>query len=284
MTTDIVLDIQHLTLNYRGAPGPALADISLTVGPGQITAIIGETGSGKSTLVRAALGLLADGATTQGAIRVKTRDGDYVETLTFDAKRAAAFRRESIGYVPQLTQRALVPVLNVRRHFKQFAVKAGRGASDDVDDRAVVAMETIGLKNARQILDMYPHQLSGGMAQRVCIALAMFGSAPLIVADEPTSGLDALVRRRVGELLEKEMSFGDRSMLLVTHDLALARRVATDVAVLFRGRLVEATPAVEFFKSPRHMYSRHLLDSVPHPDRALPPPYDPSMFDKEAVS
>ena len=279
-----VIRIEDLTLTYRGAAKPALSHIDLAVRPGQITAIIGETGSGKSTLVRAALGLLTSGAETSGTIHVRAADGSDVEPLTLQRRAASAFRRRSIGYVPQLTQRALVPVLTVRRHFQQFDAKTGGGDRKDVEARAAAALERIGLQDPERIMGLYPHQLSGGMAQRVCIALAMFGSARIVVADEPTSGLDVLVRRRVAELLEVELAGADRTMLLVTHDLALAERVATDVAVLFRGRLVESTPAGEFFAEPRHPYSRHLLASIPLPGRELPAPYDPSTFELEAIS
>lgn len=283
MNDDQVIRIEDLTLTYRGAGKPALSHIDLAVRPGQITAIIGETGSGKSTLVRAALGLLTHGAETSGAIHVRASVGTDVEPLTLPRRAASAFRRRSIGYVPQLTQRALVPVLTVRKHFQQFDAKAQSG-DRNVDARAVAALERIGLQDPERIMGLYPHQLSGGMAQRVCIALAMFGSARIVVADEPTSGLDALVRRRVAELLEVELAGADRTMLLVTHDLALAERVATDVAVLFRGRLVESTPAGEFFAEPRHPYSRHLLASIPVPGRELPAPYDSSTFELEAIS
>jgi ABC-type dipeptide/oligopeptide/nickel transport system ATPase component len=275
-TEPALIQVDDLSLSYRADAPRALSGIGLEVRQGQILAIIGETGSGKSTLVRAALGLSAPGVSTTGSITVRPEPGVEVRPLELSRRRAAAFRRDWIGYVPQLTQRALVPVSTIGAHFRQFA-PAGLGRGE-VSKRAVASMTEIGLRDPEALLGMYPHQLSGGMAQRVCIALAMFGTARVIVADEPTSGLDALVRRRVAELLEREMSTGDRTMLLVTHDLALARRISTHVAVLYRGHLLESAPTARFFEAPQSPYSKHLLNSVPVPGKPLPAPFDPSVL------
>jgi ABC-type glutathione transport system ATPase component len=278
-----VVQIEGLSLAYTGSQRhQALRDVSLTVAAGDVLAIIGETGSGKSTLVHSVLGLLPSETETSGTIRVTGGDGADIEPLELNPAEAALFRREQVGFVPQLTQRALVPVLSVERHFRQFADRLPAGQRDGWRDRAEAALAEIGLADPPRVLSMYPHQLSGGMAQRVCIALAMFGTGMLVVADEPTSGLDALVRRRVADLLGAELAGTSRAMLLVTHDLALARRLSTRVLVLYRGQVVEAGPTEQFFTAPQHQYSQTLVAAVPRPGEPLAA--DGASSAEEAVS
>lgn len=261
---DPLLSVEHLSLKYGGAHGvAALTDVNLTVSSGEVVALIGETGSGKSSLVHSLLGLLPRDRTVSGELTVRTDDGQ-VRPLELSPAEARTFRRRQVSFIPQLTRRALVPVNKIEDHFREYATTSANWRAE-----ALRRLTDVGLVNPSQVMSSYPHQLSGGMAQRVCIALAMMGGGQLVVADEPTSGLDALVKRRVADLLERTVAHEGSTMVLVTHDLYLARRLATRVAVMYGGFLVESGPSEEFFQRPQHPYSQALLGSMPEPGKPL---------------
>jgi oligopeptide/dipeptide ABC transporter ATP-binding protein len=180
-------------------------------------------------------------------------------------EQAREFRRKHVAFIPQLTKRALVPVLTVGEHFRQYLGSGGQESGRRVES----LLRSVGLTDPARVLASYPHQLSGGMAQRVCIALAMCGSSSLIVADEPTSGLDALVKIRVADLLRATVDEPGRTMLLVTHDLLLVERIATKVAVLYGGALVETGTVQQVFGSPAHPYTAALVGATPQPGKPL---------------
>ncbi|GLY06572.1 MULTISPECIES: ATP-binding cassette domain-containing protein [Actinoplanes] len=264
-----VVDIAGLSVDYRTRQGPvhALRRADLSVGAGEVVAVVGESGSGKSTLLHALLGLLPRTAGITGAVTV--RAGGEPFTPTAASRRAATrYRFAHVGYVPQLTQRSLVPVLTVGEHFRQFL----GGGRTGWREPAVRALTDLGLRDPENVLSRHPHQLSGGMAQRVCIALATFAGKPLLVADEPTSGLDPLVTVRVADLLLESMRRTGSSLVLVTHNLQLARRMADRIAVFRSGVLVERGPAADVLGEPLHPYTRNLIDAVPQPGRPLPEP------------
>jgi oligopeptide/dipeptide ABC transporter ATP-binding protein len=242
----------------------ALSGINLTVQEGEVMALVGETGSGKSSLVHSILNLLPGTSRTGGDIRLRLQ-GQDVQPLRMNKEQAREFRRKHVAFIPQLTKRALVPVLTVGEHFRQYL----GGGGPDPERRVESLLRSVGLTDPGRVLASYPHQLSGGMAQRVCIALAMCGSSSLIVADEPTSGLDALVKIRVADLLKATVEEPGRTMLLVTHDLLLVERIATKVAVLYGGALVETGSVEQVFGSPAHPYTAALVGATPQPGKPL---------------
>jgi len=267
--TTPVLSARGLSVRFLMPGGrriAAVTDAHFDVAAGECLALIGESGCGKSILVSALLGLLPANAQTAG----KARLGD-LDLLTADERTLArTVRGRRIGLIPQSPAAHLTPVRTVRSQLEETT-----RALTDVRGRAAVrqAAEAAAERAAFPTghLDRHPHELSGGLAQRAATALALVGDAPLLLADEPTTGLDRdLVDHTVDEL-RRHVDTGRRALLVITHDLAAAERVADRVAVMYAGRIVELTDAKAFFGTPgpRHPYSRGLLQALP--DRAFAP-------------
>ncbi|MFK0253644.1 ABC transporter ATP-binding protein [Streptomyces sp. NPDC090445] len=275
----------------------AVSDVSFRLAPGSCLALVGESGCGKSVLASALLGLLPGNAETTGSALLP----DGLDLLAADeAVLARTVRGRRIGLVPQSPAAHLTPVRTVRAHLEETVRELADPAADPAAhpaagppsgprtgiarrlrpagrarrrDRLRAAAERAARRAAfpESHLDRHPHELSGGLAQRAATALALIGDAPLLLADEPTTGLDRdLVHRTVDELRAHTREAG-RALLLITHDLAAARRIADTVAVMYAGRIVETTGADAFFGTPgpRHPYARGLLDALP--ERAFTP-------------
>ncbi|MGX4690784.1 ABC transporter ATP-binding protein [Streptomyces sp. JNUCC 63] len=270
-----VLSVRGLSVRFLMPGGrriAAVTDAHFDVAAGECLALIGESGCGKSVLASALLGLLPANAQTAGRARL----GD-LDLLTADERTLARrVRGRLIGLVPQSPAAHLTPVRTIRSQLEETVAEltairgraAWRAAAEAAAERAAFPGDH---------LDRYPHELSGGLAQRAATALALVGDAPLLLADEPTTGLDRdLVDRTVDELRRhidvRDTANGTgRALLMITHDLAAAERIADRIAVMYAGRIVELTDATGFFGSPgpRHPYSRGLLDALP--DRAFTP-------------
>ncbi|MGI5438616.1 ABC transporter ATP-binding protein [Streptomyces shenzhenensis] len=262
-----VLSVRGLSVCFLMPGGRRIAAVTearFDVAAGECLALIGESGCGKSVLASALLGLLPANAQTAGEARL----GD-LDLLGADERTLArTVRGRRIGLVPQSPAAHLTPVRTIRSQLEETVA-----ALTDVRGRAAVrkAAEAAAARTAFPVdhLDRHPHELSGGLAQRAATALALVGDAPLLLADEPTTGLDRdLVEHTVDEL-RRHIDDGDRALLMITHDLAAAERIADRVAVMYAGRIVELTDAAAFFGAPgpRHPYSRGLLQALP--DRAF---------------
>ncbi|MCY0917148.1 ABC transporter ATP-binding protein [Streptomyces sp. H27-G5] len=259
-------------------------DAGFTLAAGECLALVGESGCGKSVLASALLGLLPGTAETAGSARL----ADGLDLLAADeATLARTVRGRRVGLVPQSPAAHLTPVRTIRSHLEE-TVRELAGPSEPSGPsgartpgtgrrarraRLRAAAEAAATRAAfpASHLDHHPHELSGGLAQRAATALALVGDAPLLLADEPTTGLDRdLVHRTVDELRAHTREAG-RALLMITHDLAAAERIADTVAVMYAGRIVETAPAAIFFGpvGPRHPYARGLLDALP--ERAFAP-------------
>ncbi|MCX5379681.1 ABC transporter ATP-binding protein [Streptomyces sp. NBC_00091] len=242
----------------------AVSGASFRLRAGECLALVGESGCGKSVLASALLGLLPANAETAGSARLE----DGLDLLAADEKTLArTVRGRRVGLVPQSPAAHLTPVRTIRSHLEETLRELTAAANPRKAAGAAAARAAFPASH----LDRYPHQLSGGLAQRAATALALIGDAPLLLADEPTTGLDRdLVDRTVDELRAHTRDAG-RALLMITHDLAAARRIADTVAVMYAGRIVELTPADPFFgePGPRHPYARGLLDALP--ERAFTP-------------
>ncbi|WP_051696339.1 ABC transporter ATP-binding protein [Streptomyces sp. NRRL S-244] len=248
----------------------AVTGATFTLAAGECLALVGESGCGKSVLASALLGLLPGNAETAGSARL----ADGLDVLAADERTLArTVRGRRIGLVPQSPAAHLTPVRAIRSHLEETVRElagraAGRGRAA-LRARAEAAAGRAAFPATH--LDRHPHELSGGLAQRAATALALIGDAPLLLADEPTTGLDRdLVHRTVDELRAHTREAG-RALLMITHDLAAAERIADTVAVMYAGRIVEIAPAEAFFGAPgpRHPYARGLLDALP--ERAFTP-------------
>ncbi|QFZ23002.1 dipeptide ABC transporter ATP-binding protein [Saccharothrix syringae] len=252
--------VTDLTVAYRRANGAtadtALASVSLDVPRGQVTAVIGESGSGKSTLAHAVVRLLPpNGHITAGRIEFAGED-----VLRRGDEDFRALRGRHIGFVPQDPIASLNPTKTVGAQLRE-AFKLARSplSPEEVEERIRQDLEDVGFPDPAALLARYPHELSGGMRQRVLVTMAFSQRPELVIADEPTSALDVLVGQEVLRAIHAARARHGTAVVLITHDLALASRHARTVVVLERGEVVEAGPIAEVFANPRHAYTRALL-------------------------
>ncbi|MGA4840296.1 ABC transporter ATP-binding protein [Streptomyces sp. G45] len=268
-----LLDIEELTVRVPGAARPLLAAVSLTVAPGEVVALVGESGSGKSTTAKAALGLLPAGSEASGSVRF---DGTDVLALTGESLRA--HRAGSVAMVHQDPRAALNPV----RRVGDFLTERGASRSE-----AAELLASVGLTEPARRLRQRPHELSGGMLQRVVIAGALAARPRLLLADEATSALDVTTQADILDLLRALRDEHGLGLLLITHDLHLAAAYCDRVYVMYAGHVVEARTADALFETPAHPYTRGLLSCSPAlgattgPPRPIPgrPPSLADAFD-----
>lgn len=272
-------------LGRKGKAGVvhAATDVSLRLRRGRVLALVGESGCGKSVLTSALLGLLPANAQTRGRALLHGPGGDLDLCTAPERSMSRQVRGRRIGLVPQSAASHLTPVRTARAQLAETvrqlrgttlrgATLRGAASHGDVDGLA----ERAGLSPAA--LDAYPHELSGGMAQRVGFALALAGEPDVLLADEPTTGLDRVLVDHVTDGLAAAAAEGT-AVLLITHDLAAARRVADDAAVMYAGRIVEAGPAGEVFADPWHPYTRGLLGALPDGGFEPIPGHPPELTD-----
>ncbi|MFF3315012.1 ABC transporter ATP-binding protein [Streptomyces sp. NPDC003035] len=264
---EAVLSVRGLSVRFRMRGGrhvAAVTDADFDLAAGECLALVGESGCGKSVLASALLGLLPGNAETSGTALL-----DGVDLLAADERTLArTVRGRRVGLVPQSPAAHLTPVRTVRAQLEETVRELTGVPRRERRAAAEAAAERAAFPAGH--LDRYPHELSGGLAQRAATALALIGDAPLLLADEPTTGLDRDLVDRTVDALRRHADEG-RALLLITHDLAAAERVADRVAVMYAGRIVETTAAHRFFGTPgpRHPYARGLLNALP--DRAFTP-------------
>ncbi|WP_238005827.1 ABC transporter ATP-binding protein [Dactylosporangium sp. AC04546] len=255
----LTVDGLHVAFRLPGATVQAVTDLSLTLHRGELLAVVGESGCGKSVLAHAVLGLLPANATVTGAATLHPD----VALIGAGERRLRAVRGRRIGLIPQSPATALTPVRTGRSLLAETLRAHGRPTSDA--DR--IAAEA-GLDPGD--LDRYPFQLSGGMAQRLATALALAPDPAVLLADEPTAGLDRPLVDHTLDLLRRRCDAG-AAVLLITHDLTAAQRVADSVAVMYASRIVEHRPAADLYTTPTHPYAAALLNALPdHAFRPIP--------------
>ncbi|OQP84813.1 ABC transporter ATP-binding protein [Rhizobium rhizosphaerae] len=257
-----LLKVRNLSISYGRQQ--VVHDVGFDIGHGESLALIGESGSGKSTIAKAVLRLLPNGATASGQVVFDEQD-----ILSLSERRFRPLRGRDIGFVPQDPGNALNPVRTIG---SQALEAAALTDERHPAARKALILETfakVGLDNPQRVYESYPHQLSGGMLQRVLIALAILPRPSLLVADEPTSALDVTIQKRILELLSRLQEELDISLLLITHDLAIARERAGSLVVLKGGVVQEAGRTAAVFSSPTSPYARKLHADVPalNPDR-----------------
>jgi peptide/nickel transport system ATP-binding protein len=260
-TRQPVLSIRGLSVTFTTSRGEieAVRNVSLDIAAGETVAIVGESGSGKSTLAASVNRLLADnGRISSGTITLKELD------LTAVSERAmTGIRGSRIGLVPQDPMTNLNPVMKIGAQIVEALQVHGRAKGDAAKQEAIRLLEHAGIIDASARFNQYPHEFSGGMRQRVLIAMALACRPEVLLADEPTSALDVTVQRLVLDQLGELASEVGAAVLLITHDLALAAERADRVAVMFRGEIVETGPAAELVARPQHEYTRRLLGAAP---------------------
>ena len=277
-----LLELDRLDVAYRTAAGPrrVVHDVSFEVQPGEVVALVGESGSGKTTTSSAVLGLLPSGGRVEaGAIRLSG-----VDISAWSDRRLESVRGARIGYIPQDPVSSLNPVRPIGVQLADTFRIHGRGDRRAVRGRVLELLERVGLDDPSLRAKQYPHELSGGMRQRVLIANAVALEPELVIADEPTSALDVTVQRRILDLIDELRREHGTAVLLVTHDLGVAAERAERVVVMQDGRIVEQGRTESVLDAPAEAYTRRLLADAPglaeHEFRHPRPPLylrDPSV-------
>ncbi|GAA4784850.1 ABC transporter ATP-binding protein [Microbacterium gilvum] len=273
MTAPIVR-VSGLRVAYGTSAHHAVDGVDLEVAPGEIVSIVGESGSGKSTTVAALIGLLPEGARVhEGSIEV-----DGVDVVGLDEKALRRLLAGTVGYVPQDPTISLDPVQTVGSQIDEVFRLHGSVPRSAIRDASIAILRRVGIDRPEVRHGQYPHELSGGMRQRVLIGIALAGRPRLIVADEPTSGLDVTVQKTVLDELVALARDEGVAVVLVTHDLGVAHDRSQRIVVMQKGRIVEEGPAAGVFRSPAHPYTRRLIAAVPtlaHPVLRPPAREDP---------
>jgi len=264
---DPLLSIENLRLSLATGAGPLplLRGVDLEIAEGEILGLVGESGSGKSLTCAAVMRLLGKRLALQGSIRFEGRD-----IVALPADEMVALRGSEIAMIVQEPQSAMNPVQTIGRQLVE-AMKLGRPrlGRAALRQRARQLLAEVGMPDAERRLRAFPHQLSGGQAQRALIAMMLARGPKLLLADEPTTALDVTVQAQILALLRRLRAERGTAILLVTHDLGVVAETCDRVAVMYGGRVVEAGPVAEIFRRPRHPYTVGLLGARPRIDRAV---------------
>jgi peptide/nickel transport system ATP-binding protein len=265
---DNLLDIRGLTVDApsKRSTRRLLNGVDLRVGTGEAVALVGESGSGKSLTTRSVMRLLPRHFVVGGSIEY-----DGVDVLTMNRERLQGFRGREVGMIFQDPRAHINPVHRVD-DFLTEALRTTRGVSrSEAEDRAVALLGEVGVRNAGQRMRQYPHQLSGGLLQRVLIASVLLAEPTLLLADEPTTALDVTAQSDVMAIIAEQREQRGLALLFITHDLELAAACCDRLAVMYAGEIVEQGPDV--YENPQHPYTRELLaarPSIEHRSERLP--------------
>jgi oligopeptide/dipeptide ABC transporter ATP-binding protein len=260
--TALVLDVRDLRVSYHTAAGPvrAVNGISFFLRPGERFGLVGESGSGKTTAALSLMRLLQESAVIEGGEVLL----NGVDLLRLSQEQMRQTRFADIALIPQGAMNSLNPMMKVGEQLRD-TIRAHRKGTDSglsVDARIHEVLQSVELDTG--VIDSYPHELSGGMKQRVCIAMAILLNPRVIIADEPTSALDVVVQRQVMDTLRQVQQALGASVILVGHDMGLMAQFVTRVGVMYGGKLVEVGPVRGIFKEPQHPYTQLLIKSLPN--------------------
>jgi peptide/nickel transport system ATP-binding protein len=270
-----LLDVRNLEVTFPGAASPragagapvsksrAVRDLSFTIAPGEVLGLVGESASGKSVTSLAVMRLLPPQARLSGTILFNNGDGVVHNLLDLPADDMRNLRGSSVAMIFQEPMTALNPVMRVGDQIAEAVRAHSEVSKSEAWERAVEGMNDVAIPDAERRARDYPHQLSGGMRQRVMIAMAIVNRPRLLIADEPTTALDVTIQAQILELLADLRARFKLAMLFISHDLAVVSQVADRVAVMYAGSLLELGAKRDIFEAPAHPYTRGLLRAVP---------------------
>lgn len=258
--SDNLLEMRDVSVRYRtgGRRVHALRDVSLVIPRGKIVGLVGESGSGKSTLMMTIMGLLGPGAELQGSVRFDGRD-----LAELSAAERRQLRGSQISMVFQNPMTTLSPVVRIDRQMIDIQHRERRLSRAQKIERAAAMLAKVGIPDPGMRLRAYPHQMSGGMLQRISIGMALLAEPDLLIADEPTTALDATLEVQILELLRELQKLANCSILYVSHHLGTVAQLCDAVAVMYAGAIVEQGTTRQVLASPRHPYTSRLLECDP---------------------
>ena len=259
-----VLDVENLTVEFPAGDllCPAVKGLSLQVEPGEMVALVGESGCGKTVTALTAMGLQPENAKiTSGAVRFQG-----TELLGLSEEQRNQYRGKQISMIFQEPMTALNPLMKVGKQIREAAVTHGM-SRQEAKQETLSMMEWVGLPDAKRLYHEYPHRLSGGMRQRVMIAMALINRPALLIADEPTTALDVTIQAQIMELIRRMNRELGTAVLLISHDLGVIRRMCSRVYILYAGQVVESGPVKEVLSRPIHPYTKGLVASIPSPEK-----------------
>ena len=266
-----LLDIRDLHIRFGS--NKAVRGVSLHLDEGEVLGLVGESGSGKSATALAILGLLGPAARVEGEILWQSGDARPIDLLKEPAGELRRLRGREIAMIFQEPMTALNPVMTIGKQVAEAAeAHSPSWTGREAKQRAIRALESVAIPEAARRYGDYPHQFSGGQRQRILIAMALINKPRLLIADEPTTALDVTVQAQVLELLKDLQQQHGLAMLFISHDLAVVGQVASRVAVMRAGEVVETGPCERLLTNPEHPYTRSLLAAVPtlRTDRSRP--------------
>ena len=256
-----LLEVRDLRVEFPMRRGVLVAidGVSFSIGPGEVLGVVGESGAGKSLTGAAVIGLLEPpGRIAGGEILL---EGERIDQLPYEQMRKIRGRR--IGAIFQDPLTSLNPLYTVRRQLVETILTHLPVSEREANERALALLQDVGIPGAAQRIDHYPHQFSGGMRQRVVIALALCAEPKLIIADEPTTALDVSIQAQIIKLLKQVCRDRGAAVMLVTHDMGVIAETADRVAVMYAGRIVEIGPVQDVIRRARHPYTLGLMGSIP---------------------
>jgi oligopeptide/dipeptide ABC transporter ATP-binding protein len=257
-----LLEVRDLTVKFGAAGRPVVSDLTVSIAPGEVLGLVGESGSGKSVTSLGIMRLLPPQAMCSGQILLASSDGPQ-NLLQLNSENMRKLRGSRIAMIFQEPMTALNPVMRVGDQIAEAILAHRSMRKKEADALAVQAMSDVAIPDAERRSRDYPHQLSGGMRQRIVIAMAIANRPQLLIADEPTTALDVTIQAQILELLAQLREKFGLTMLFISHDLAVISQVADRVAVMYAGSVVEVGTKQDIFHKPAHPYTRGLLNAVP---------------------
>ena len=261
-----VLEVEGLTTRFATPDGEVLAadGVGFSIGEGESLGVVGESGSGKTQIFLSIMGLLAKNGRSAGSVRYRGK-----EILNLPTSELNRIRGDDLAMIFQDPMTSLNPFLKISRQLTEV-IRAHKGVSEaEARKRGIAMLDLVGIPEAARRFDMYPHEFSGGMRQRVMIAMALLCEPDLLIADEPTTALDVTVQAQILELLARLKRELGMAIALITHDLGVVAGLCDRVLVMYAGRVVETAPAAALFRSPQHPYTKGLLHSMPRLDERV---------------
>jgi len=260
---DALLSLSDLVLRFRGQTNDVIDGVSLTVNHGEVLCVVGESGCGKSVTAMALMGLLPADSTR---ISLGKLDIDGMQLDLTRATLPAEMRGNRVAMIFQEPMTSLNPTFTIGNQIGEAVQRHTGGSKAQARDRSLQMLQRVGIANPEQRLSEYPHQLSGGMRQRVMIAMALANDPQILIADEPTTALDVTIQAQILDLIRDLRDETGMGTIMITHDLGVVAEIADKVAVMYGGQVVEQGPVKEVFNNPQHPYTIGLMSAMPQLD------------------